>query len=229
MARERLSRRGFLKSAVAGTVAVSAVEAASATEVAPVPRAKDRPAPKYSDYVAHLDKGNEIEPATEDNIEGPFYRAGAPFRTKLYDDGEKGEVLVISGTVVARNGRPLAGALLEIWQASAEGRYDNDDPGHPPAKNEFRLRGRLKTNKEGRYEFETIRPAPYQIGPDRYRPAHIHVKVHQEGYKSLTTQFYFKGDKYNRTDPWYKPSLVLDLKPDGKRSRGTFKVVLARA
>jgi catechol 1,2-dioxygenase len=223
MSKEKLSRRGFLKSAVAGTVAASAVEVAAA------PGAEPKAPPKYSDYVALLDKGHEIEPVTEDNIEGPFYRAGAPFRTKLYDEGEKGDVLVISGTVVARNGRPLTGALLEIWQASAEGRYDNDDPDHPPGKNEFHLRGRLKTDEKGRYEFETVRPAPYSIGQGRYRPAHIHVKVHHEGHKSLTTQFYFNGDKYNKTDPWYKPSLVLDLKPDGKRSRATFKVVLAKA
>jgi catechol 1,2-dioxygenase len=222
MSKEKLSRRGFLKSAVAGTVAASAVEVAAASGAEP------KTPPKYSDYVALLDKGHEVEPATEDNIEGPFYRPGAPFRTKLYDDGEKGDVLVISGSVVARNGRPLAGALLEIWQASADGRYDNDDPDNPPAKNVFHLRGRLKTDEKGRYEFETVRPAPYSIGQGRYRPAHIHLKIHHEGHKSLTTQFYFKGDKYNKTDPWYKPSLVLDLKPDGKRSRATFKIVLAK-
>src|SRR5262249_48919837 len=162
----------------------------------------------------------------EDNIEGPFFREGAPFRTVLYDKGEKGDVLVISGTVVARNGRPLADAVLEVWQATADGRYDNDDPRKPPKKDEFRLRGRLKTDKEGKYQFETVRPAPYQIGPDQYRPAHIHIKVHCEGYQSLTTQLYFKGDKYNKVDPWYKKSLEIDPQPDGKKFAASFKFVL---
>lgn len=75
-----------------------------------------------------------LESATEDNIEGPFYRPGAPMRTTLFDPGEKGEVLRVSGTVVARNGRPLAEALIEVWQATAARRYDNDDPRHPPPR-----------------------------------------------------------------------------------------------
>jgi catechol 1,2-dioxygenase len=222
MNKTNVSRRGFLRSAVAGALAAPAVPAAVAA-----PRAKAPP--KYSDYLVLLDKGRETEPATEDNIEGPFFRADAPFRTTLYEKGEKGDVLVISGTVVSRNGRPLEGALLEIWQASADGRYDNDDPNHPPAKNEFRLRGRLKTNKDGSYQFETVRPSPYRIGARQYRPAHIHVKVHHEGHRSLTTQLYFKGDKYNKTDPWYKPSLAIDPKAEGKKFAATFKFVLAKA
>lgn len=223
MKKRSLSRRGFLHSALAGPAVLATAGAVSGQEK------EAKPAPRYADYVAQLDKGNEIEPATEDNIEGPFFRAEAPFRTKLYDEGEKGDILVISGRVVARNGKPLQDALIEVWQASADGRYDNDDPAKPPRKDEFHLRGRLKTGKDGQYEFETIRPAAYQIGPKQYRPAHIHIKVHHEGHESLTTQLYFKGDKYNKTDPWYKPSLALDPKPDGKRFKASFKFVLAKA
>src|SRR5262249_26342446 len=153
--------------------------------------------PRYSDYLASLSEGrtagecqtaDEGEPATESNIEGPFYRPGAPFRTRLYDDGEPGRVLVISGTVVARNGRPLAGALLDSWQASAAGRYDSDDPRTPPKPDAFRLRGKVKTDREGKYQFETVWPSPYQVGPDQTRPAHIHLKVSHNAYRALTTQ-----------------------------------------
>src|SRR5262249_25711653 len=162
MTKKNVSRLGFLRTAVAGAVAASGVEAARSQAQAAPP---DKPAkpPRYSDYVAFADKGNEVEAATEDNIEGPFYRPNAPMRTKLYDKGEKGVVRVVSGKVVSRNGRPLWGALIEVWQASADGRYDNDDPANPPKKDEFHLRGRLKTDEEGKYQFETVRPAPYQI------------------------------------------------------------------
>jgi catechol 1,2-dioxygenase len=209
-------------------VAASAAPAAGAS---PPPALEPEP-PRYADYLTALDKANETEAATEDNIEGPFYRPNAPLRNKLHDKGEKGVVLVIAGKVVSRNGRPLAGAMLEVWQATADGRYDNDDPARPPKKDEFRLRGRLRTDDEGNYQFETIRPAPYQVGPAQYRPAHIHIKVHHEGHKSLTTQLYFKDDKYNKTDPWFKPSLVVEYQQDEKdknRFLGTFKFVLAKA
>src|SRR5262245_44718247 len=135
--KDRLSRRRFLGTALTGAAAAGLGATAPAAPAAPPAAEQWKPPPRYSDYLVQADKGNEVEPATEDNIEGPFYRPGAPFRTKLYDEGEKGDVLVISGTVVARNGRPLADALVEVWQASAAGRYDNDDPDNPPPKDFF--------------------------------------------------------------------------------------------
>jgi catechol 1,2-dioxygenase len=217
-----LSRRRFLGSAFAGAAAVSAVESEAAQAQ------QSGKSPKYSDYLKDKDKGREVLPVTENDIEGPFYRPGAPFRTKLNAAGEKGDVLVISGRVVGRDNKPVAGAVLEIWQANASGRYDNDDPDHPPPAREFRLRGKLKTDGDGNYRFETIRPGHYKIGPSQYRPAHIHLKIHAEGYQSVTTQFFFEGEKYNRMDPWFKPALVLDLKPEGERFTATFRIVMAR-
>ncbi len=198
-----LSRRSFLQSALAG-----------------VP---------FAPGMARLFQEDASLEATEDNIEGPYYREGAPWRETLYEKGEKGDILVISGKVVARNGRSLATAEIEVWQANADGRYDNDDPDHPPAEDEFRLRGRRKTDGEGRYSFETIRPGRYKISATRERPAHIHLKVHHAGHRSLTTQLYFKDDKLNKNDPWFKASLAVDLKKEEKRSTATFNVVLARA
>jgi catechol 1,2-dioxygenase len=199
----KLTRRGFLKGAAAGVAAVAAVRVVG--------------------RVAMADEPDEA--ATEDNIEGPFFRANAPFRTKLFDAGEAGDVMVVSGRVVSRNGRPLDGALLEVWQADAAGHYDNDDPDHQPAAGAFHLRGRMTTGRDGRYEFTTVKPKAYQIGPKQYRPPHIHVKVHHEGHRSLTTQLYFKGDKLNDVDPWYKPSLALDV----RGGRAEFKFVLRKA
>ena len=199
-----VSRRKFL----AGTVAAAAV----APLLKQTARAEE-PAPTadYSAYLINYDPADQVVDATEKDIEGPFYRDGAPLRSTLFDKGEKGDVLVVTGTVVARNGRPLAGAMLDLWQCNADGKYDNDDPNNPPKKDQYVLRGRVKTNEKGEYSFTTIRPVPYSIGENRYRPAHIHVKAGKDGYTELTTQIYFKGDKYNKTDPWYSAKREIDL------------------
>lgn len=219
------SRRKFLTSAL--TAAAAATTAGASLTRKPVENART------ADYGAYLvyEKPEETElPATEKDIEGPFYREGAPFRDTLFEKGEKGEILVVSGTVVARNGRPLADAVLDLWQCNAEGRYDNDDPNSPPKKDQFVLRGRIKTNEKGEYRFTTIKPVPYGIGEGRFRPAHIHIKASKDGYAALTSQLYFKGDKHNKTDPWYKEARELDPKPDAKKVlQATFKVVLTRA
>jgi protocatechuate 3,4-dioxygenase beta subunit len=208
---------------VAGATALSAGGSASA-QGEPA-----KPPPTYADYLKDAGRAQELEPVTDSNIEGPFYRPGAPFRTKLYQEGDNGDVVLISGTVVARNGRPIPGAVLDVWHTSSFGRYDNDDPEHPPAEDEFRFRARIRTDAQGRYQFETIRPGHYKITPTQYRTAHIHLKVQADGYQPLTTQFFFKGERYNKTDPWFKPSMVLDLKPDGEKFRAAFKIVMAKA
>ena len=71
---------------------------------------------------------------TEDNILGPFHREGAPFRGKVTPPLEPGNVMVISGRVFGHDTRkPLPNTVVDVWQANAEGRYDNDDPKRPPA------------------------------------------------------------------------------------------------
>ena len=158
---------------------------------------------------------------TEDNIEGPYYLPNAPWRAEVAEKAEKGTRIVVAGVVKARNGRPLAEAVLDVWQADATGAYHNDENDDPKV---YRLRSRLKADAKGRYSFETIRPGRYKIGPNRFRPAHIHVKASKDGYKLLTTQLYFRDDEINKVDPWYRPSLALDPK-DGKAE---FTVVLAK-
>lgn len=167
---------------------------------------------------------DETLDATEDNIEGPYYLPNAPWRTKLHED--QGTILVLTGVVKARNGRPLPGAVLDFWQADAEGRYYNDENDDP---RDFRFRGRVKADEKGAYAIETIRPGRYKLSATRYRPAHIHLKASAEGYKPLTTQIYFHDDEFNRTDPWFKRSLAVEPKEDGKKLRVEFRVVLAKA
>ena len=222
------SRRGFLQSAFAGAAGLSAARTASAEETPPPPQQQQQGTPPKADYLRELDRANEVELPTDDNIEGPFYRPGAPFRSRFRKDEDQGDILVVSGTVVARNGRPLEGAIIDLWHASQLGAYDNEDPLHPPPNDEYRFRGRLKTNERGEYSFETIRPGNYKIGPVQYRAAHIHLKIACEGYKGITTQLFFKGDPHSRLDPWFKPSMVLDARREDDRYVATFKFVLAK-
>lgn len=171
---------------------------------------------------------------TEDNILGPFHRLGAPFRAKITPPLEPGTVVVISGRVWGHDTRkPLVNTVIDIWQANAMGRYDNDDPGNPPKEDTFVNRARLITDEAGYYEYETIHPGRYQIGQNLWRPAHIHYLVRQPGYKDLVTQLYFKGDPHNKTDRWVKESLIVDIQERKVRNTaievGTFDIVLAAA
>lgn len=178
---------------------------------------------------------------TAADVLGPFYRGGAPARAKLADAGEAGEPLLVSGTVYAPDCRtPLAGALLDVWQADSKGLYDIDKPSNLAEREPLKLRGRLLTDAQGRYEIETIMPGRYPIPPGlpgleqfagRTRPAHIHIIVMHPMFGPLTTQLYFKGDPHLGNDPWAKPSLAIDL--DAKatggttRRQGKFDIVLA--
>lgn len=138
------------------------------------------------------------EPTT-DNIEGPFWKRGAPFRAQLSDASTRGIAMAIGGQVFGGDCRPLAGATLDVWHADAAGDYDNTG---------WKLRGRLTSGADGRWHVDSIVPGRYLNG-SRYRPRHVHVKLAAPGHRALTTQLYFPGDPYNDGDPWFVPSLLL--------------------
>lgn len=165
-------------------------------------------------------------------IEGPYYVPGAPMLEPPYvmpqRPDEPGEPLVFSGTVTTPDGQPIVGALLDVWHADATvpGTYSNIHPGQP----DFNLRGKLKTDEQGRFELTTIRPTPYHIpdqgptgrllgalGRHSWRPAHIHVKISADGYQPLTSQLYFQGDEFLDSDvaSAVKDELILPLQPAG--------------
>lgn len=231
------SRRDFV---VQGSLGLAALGAGGL-----VLRADARPTPasgtlgaykKYLHRAAKAAQAAARQPArwqpTEDNILGPFYRPGAPYRAKITPPLEPGVVLLISGRVWGHDTRkPLVGATLDIWQANARGRYDNDDPQKPPAKDVFVNRARLITDENGNYEYETIFPGPYKIDTNTWRPSHIHYLIRANGYKPLVTQLYFKGDPHNKTDAFIKESLIIELAEKkvekGAYKTGTFDIVLA--
>lgn len=145
---------------------------------------------------ASLPAANSCQ-ATPSNIEGPYWRANAPFLTNLRAGVAGGEPLVVSGLVLSAKGcAPVAGAVLDVWQADHEGYYDLD---RDDSDSQY-LRGRVRAGQDGSYRFETIKPAPYGIA-GRLRPAHIHFKVSAPGFRSLTTQLYFDGDPNLDHDP----------------------------
>lgn len=166
--------------------------------------------------------GTDLTPTcgelTESNIEGPFFDPGSPERTSLLEPGMQGVRLHLSGRVLSPSCEPLAGALLDFWQADDDGAYDNQG---------FNLRGHQRADAEGRYELITIVPGHYLNG-QQYRPAHIHVKVAATGYKSLTTQLYFEGDPYNGIDPFIRQSLIMPVTDHATSERAArFDFVLA--
>ena len=154
--------------------------------------------------------------ATDANIEGPFYKAGAPDRVRLVRAPDR--LLVVRGRVLDDRCRPVPRAELDVWQADAAGAYDNAG---------FELRGRVRADDDGRYHFETVRPGHYLNG-DRYRPAHIHVKIGAAGHRPLTTQLYFPDDPHNAGDPFLVPSLIMDVRASTIGELASFDFVLTR-
>jgi catechol 1,2-dioxygenase len=156
---------------------------------------------------------------TASAVEGPFYRPGAPWRVDIARPDEPGDVCFVAGRVTdAASGAPLAGVLFDVWQAGPSGLYEHEDPEQP----DYNLRGRLRSDSDGRYEFRTVVPPPYEIpkgpvnrllasiGRNRVRPAHFHVKLSRDGYQSLTTMLYFEGGAHLDNDviSGVKPELV---------------------
>jgi catechol 1,2-dioxygenase len=235
VAMSRLPRRDFLRRTTVGLAAWGAGGLVLSAAARPTEASGDLG--EYARFLAESDPPapptGDWQP-TADNILGPYYRPGAPYRGKITPPLEPGPVLLISGRAWGYDTkRPLAGAVLDIWQANAAGRYDNDDPQKPPAPGVFRNRARIVADENGYYEYETVHPGPYRTGPDMWRPSHIHYMVRHAGYATLVTQLYFKGDPHNATDEFIRPSLIIALDerstPHGKFQAGTFDIVLAKA
>lgn len=177
--------------------------------------------------------------ATESNLEGPMYLPDAPEREmgdRLGMD-EDGDTLFLSGYVLDLNSRPIANALIDVWQPNSRGLYDLQDKSQPQGN----FRGRFRTKVDGRYKFETVVPVGYNVpasgpcgevlrllGRDTWRAAHIHFKLSAPGYTPLTTQIYIDGDSHIDSDTTFavKSAIVKlqkhdvpdDLKPRNRRT-----------
>jgi protocatechuate 3,4-dioxygenase beta subunit len=154
-----------------------------------------------------------LTPAVE---EGPYFKGGSPEATNLVQDGMPGQVITISGQVLDQDGQPVANALLDFWQANANGAYDNAG---------YTLRGHQYTDANGNYTLTTIVPGLYPG-----RTEHIHVKVQAPNGPMLTTQLYFPGVTQNDRDALFNPSLVLNITDSGDGTlSGAYNFMVATA
>lgn len=119
-----------------------------------------------------------------------------------------GERITVTGRVVDGDGRPVAGQLVEIWQANAAGRYIHKRDQHPaPIDPNFTGVGRCLTGADGSYRFQTIKPGPYpwKNHHNAWRPAHIHFSLFGTDFtQRMVTQMYFPGDPLFSLDPIYQ-------------------------
>lgn len=174
-----------------------------------------------------IDKAAGMQTGTPRTIEGPLYVAGAPLsrgEARLDDGADNGEVLFMHGIVRGTNGKPVSGAIVDVWHANTKGMYSYFDK----SQSEYNLRRRIETNPDGSYRFRTILPGDYGCPPDGptqglldvlgrhgHRPAHIHFFVSAPGYRHLTTQINIAGDKYLHDD--FAFATRDDLIPDVRR------------
>ncbi|KOS23094.1 Catechol 1 [Escovopsis weberi] len=170
---------------------------------------------------------------TSSSILGPFWSPDAPLRpngASIIQDpappSTNPRTVLMHGTITDLvTGKPIPGAIFDIWQASSNGKYDFQDPDNQSPNN---LRGKFRADFEGKYWLYCYRPTAYSLpsdGPayrllgqmDRHpmRPAHIHVMVTHPDYKGCTTQLYPKDDPWLETDTIFgvKTDLVVDFLP----------------
>jgi protocatechuate 3,4-dioxygenase beta subunit len=220
----KLTRRRFI--AAGGTVAMAAVACSDDEPAAgPVPATAATPSPAPSTGATQAAAtapalaptpacGDDDEP-TVSQTEGPYFSPNSPERASLRDPGLAGTPLTVHGRVLTTGCEPVAGALLDFWQADSDGMYDNEG---------FTLRGHQFTDAGGAYALETILPGLY---PGRTR--HIHVKAQAPDGPVLTTQLYFPGEAANASDGIFDPALVMDVGGTAGAREGTFDFVLSTA
>jgi protocatechuate 3,4-dioxygenase beta subunit len=154
---------------------------------------------------------------------GPFYPASLPLdddndltRVSGEEQPARGEISDLQGRLLDRNGHPVAGVRIEIWQCDANGRYRHPrDTGREPIDPGFQGFGHTKSDADGNYRFRTIRPVPYPG-----RTPHIHVAVRPPGEEPFVTQFYVAGEARNADDFLFqripaeqRPLVLVDFKP----------------
>ncbi|KZT71927.1 aromatic compound dioxygenase [Daedalea quercina L-15889] len=162
---------------------------------------------------------------TESSVLGPFFTDDAPDVENgdtIASEG-KGEYMYVEGRVLSTDGTPIPNALIETWETDADGFYDTQyqDREKPDC------RGRLRSDKEGRYGYRAVVPVAYPIpgdgpvgellikmGRHNMRPNHLHLMIEAPGFNKLTTALYPEGDEYMMSDTVFgvKKSLVVTLK-----------------
>jgi len=165
-----------------------------------------------STLVCLLNNGKNGATETTANLLGPFWRLDSP-RTEnggsIVRSPTPGPELFVNAWAKDRDGKPVVGAEVDIWQSSTEGLYENQDP----TQADMNLRGKFTTDAAGHIAFRSIKPAGYPIpvsgpvgallralGRHNLRPAHIHFMLHKPGFKVQFSQVYSSDDPNLETD-----------------------------
>lgn len=149
---------------------------------------------------------------TASQTPGPFYSPNSPQRQSLIAADTAGDRLTVTGQVLTTDCAPLANSLIDVWQADAQGAYDNEG---------YTLRGHQFTDAEGRYRIETIVPGRY---PGRTR--HLHIKVQAPNYPVLTTQLYLPNESLNERDFLFRPELLMAVRETAEGKQAQFDFVM---
>lgn len=154
-----------------------------------------------------VEVGNRNTRGSINDLQGPYYRPDAPMVTDEIKTMKElgGDPMEMRGTVKDLDGNPVAGAIIDIWSSTPDGKYSGF---HDDIPVEY-YRGKVKTDENGFYKVRSTVPVPYQIphhgptgelmramGRHPWRPAHIHYMVQADGYQKLVTQAYFEGGDY---------------------------------
>jgi catechol 1,2-dioxygenase len=166
----------------------------------------------FSSLVCLLNNGNKGTTETSQNLLGPFWRANSPRMengASIVRSQTPGAALFMRGRVRDQQGRPVAGADVDIWHSSPVGFYDNQDP----EQADMNLRGKFTTDTEGQFWFRSVKPKGYPVPTDGvvgellaaqgrhpYRPAHVHAMIVKQGYKTLISQVYADDDPNLHSD-----------------------------
>ena len=212
----RLTRRRLLQVGLALPMALAACDDGPTGERAAGPTTAAPPAATTggaAGTLAPTPACDDWDEPTLAQTEGPYFTPNSPERASLLEAGMGGQRLVLAGTVLTTDCRPLQRALLDFWQADDAGQYDNQG---------YRLRGHQFSDAKGGWRLETIVPGLYTG-----RTRHIHVKVQAPDGPVLTTQLYFPGEPENDRDGIFSPELLLSgVRDTAGTRRGSFTFVL---
>ena len=165
-----------------------------------------------SSLVCLLNNGDNGQTESTANLMGPFWRMDSPATPNggsIVRSTTPGVPIFVNAWVRDAEGKPVAGAEIDVWHTSAEGFYENQDP----AQADMNLRGKLTTDSDGHIAFRSVKPAGYPIplsgpvgellraqGRHNMRPAHIHFMIYKPGFKTQFSQVYSSDDPNLDTD-----------------------------
>ena len=222
--------RGMIFSVAVVVCATALAGCATGTpvEIAPVTGTTNQPLPATGSTSAAIETapapaaansaalacaaGSKSASQTPVLTEGPFFKANSPERASLLETNTAGTKLVITGTVYTTDCQPVAHALLDFWQADANGAYDNSG---------YLLRGHQYTDANGRYQLTTIVPGLYTG-----RTEHVHVKVQAPNGPVITTQLFFPGVPQNDSDGIFNPALLMVIQQGSDAEQGQYNFVV---